>query len=250
MARRKKRWPKKFTNSTPLLASALTLALFLTPHPALATQMKEQCVQSFADKARGVISRLKTDYGKIAPSDIGRAAELKRLALLRAMDQASRGHLMGAMHDCEVELSFSTLRPIVMVMVESDRWNQLQLQSILNRIGWPTISKYGAESDRTALLIVQHMGGNLAYRREILAKLETLVAQKQTSGENYALLYDRIQEDERKPQRFGTQGDCRRKTWIPYVIDDAQKVDSRRAALGMPPLARYNAISQKLYCRA
>jgi hypothetical protein len=75
------------------------------------------------------------------------------------------------------------------------------------------------------------------------------VAQKQTAGENYALLYDRVREDEGKPQRFGTQGDCRGKIWISYPIADAARVDSRRAALGMPALAQYNAISQKMYCR-
>jgi hypothetical protein len=233
----------------PFKTFVCAFAFCILPQAALAARTTEQCAQSFAAKASGEISRLKADYGKIAPSDTGRAAELKRLALMRTLDQASRGHLIDAMHGCDTEFNFSTLRPIAMVMVDSDRWNQQQLQLMLNRINWPTISKYGAEADRTALLIVQHMGGNLAYRRAILAKLETLVAQKQTSGENYALLYDRIQESEAKPQRFGTQGDCRGKTWIPYMIDDAARVDNRRAALGMPPLALYNAISQKMYCR-
>lgn len=226
---------------------AMALALMpLTRTADAANRSAEQCLQSFAAKANGEVARLKTDYAKIAPSDTGRSADLKRLALLRAIDQAIREPFL---HRCGAALNSPALKPIGMAMSVVDQWDQKQLQLILGRIGWPVISRYGAEADQTAFLIVQHATGDLPFQREVLVKLEKLLAAKETGGENYALLYDRVHELEGRMQRFGTQGDCRGKIWISYPVEDLAGVDKRRAALGMPPLAQSNAIAEKMYCR-
>jgi len=153
------------------------------------------------------------------------------------------------LHGCGLDLSRQEIKPIAMAMISADQWNQKQLRLILSRISWPVISRYGAEADQTAFLIVQHATNDLSFQREILAKLEKLLAAKETGGENYALLYDRVHETEGRMQRFGTQGNCRGATWISYPIEDIAGVDKRRAALGMSPLAQYDALSQKLCCR-
>jgi hypothetical protein len=229
------------------LTSLVVIVLALVPLAATAgATSTERCLQSFAGKANGAVARLRIDYAKIAPSDTRRATDLKRLALLRAIDQGIREPLV---HRCGVELNSPALNPAGMAMIATDQWNQKQLQLILGRIGWPVISRYGAEADRTAFLIVQHATNDLSFQREILARLEKLLAAKETGGENYALLYDRVHETEGRMQRFGTQGNCRGTTWISYPIEDAAGVDKRRAALGMPPLAQSNAFAEKMYCR-
>jgi|KBSMisStaDraftv2_1062788.scaffolds.fasta_scaffold196081_1 hypothetical protein len=161
------------------------------------------------------------------------------------MDQEIREPLL---HRCGVELNGPALKPIAVALIAADQWNQKQLQLILGRIGWPVISRYGAEADRTAFLIVQHATNDLSFQRDILAKLKKLLATKETGGENYALLFDRVREDEHGRQRFGSQGQCHNGTWIFDPIEDPAGVDKRRAALGMPPLARYKVIVEKTYC--
>jgi hypothetical protein len=63
-----------------------------------------------------------------------------------------------------------------------------------------------------------------------------LVERQQASGKDYAYLYDRTHY----PQRFGTQGSCvSRQEWQPFEIEDIDKVDERRRAVNLPPLAEY-----------
>ena len=231
---------------TPLKIAPFVLALCFLTCPALASSSVQQCLQSFVAKANGEVARLRTDYAKIAPPDTERSTDLKRLALLRATDQAIREPFL---HRCGAALNSPALKPAAMAMIAADQWDQKQLQLILGRIGWPVISRYGVEADQTAFLIVQHATGDLPFQREVLAKLEKLLAAKETGGENYALLYDRVHEMEGRMQRFGTQGDCHGKAWIPGPIEDVAGVDKRRAALGMPPLAQSNAIAETMYCR-
>jgi hypothetical protein len=229
-----------------LFAIVFALALVPLTQTADAADRSASCVDALSAKAASEIARLRSDYARIKLSDTQRSTDLKRLSLLRAMDLASREPFL---HRCGSDLNSPALKPAAVVMLDADRWNQRQLKLILGRLGWPVISRYGAEADQTAFLIVQHATNDLSFQREILAKLEKLLAAKETGGENYALLYDRVHETEGRMQRFGTQGNCRGTTWISYPIEDAAGVDKRRTALGMSPLAEYNASAQKLYCR-
>ena len=53
-----------------------------------------------------------------------------------------------------------------------------------------------------------------------------------------AFLTDRVLLAEGKPQEFGTQATGRKGQWIPCSLRDPGRVDQRRAAMSLGPLAR------------
>jgi hypothetical protein len=86
------------------------------------------------------------------------------------------------------------------------------------------------------------------FQRQVLAILEPLAAKGETNPKNYAYLYDRVASSfqnpaERKLQRYGTQGQCTGPgTWEPLPVENPDKLDERRAAIGLPPMAEYKKL--------
>jgi hypothetical protein len=71
------------------------------------------------------------------------------------------------------------------------------------------------------------------------------------SGQNYALLLDRVLVGEGKPQLYGTQA-------LPFVqwteqepklapIEDEKNVDERRQKVGLPSLDEYRKLLKQVY---
>jgi hypothetical protein len=83
------------------------------------------------------------------------------------------------------------------------RQNASRLKEIINEIGWPTISKVGAEASDAAWKIVQHSIGEPTFMKQCLELLEQNM--EDINPQNFAYLYDRISYFEGKPQKFGTQ---------------------------------------------
>lgn len=117
-----------------------------------------------------------------------------------------------------------------------DEANRARLKQIVAEYGWPTVAMVGQDGATAAWLIAQHADRDKAFQREVLALMEPLVRQGQASGKDFAYLVDRTHY----PQRFGTQGACVSRTeWRPFEIEDIARVDERRSAVGLPPLAEY-----------
>ncbi len=85
-------------------------------------------------------------------------------------------------------------------------------------------------------LVIQH--ADLKSQEKMLPIIKDLYERKQTSGGNYALLFDRVSVDKNKgTQYYGTQIDPRVNQ--PYFISDEKNVDKRRAELGMESMVEY-----------
>jgi len=113
------------------------------------------------------------------------------------------------------------------------------LRQQLAEIGWFDIATYGEEADGNAWLLVQHADRTPDFQREVLAHLQGL-PQKQTSQLHVAYLWDRVARAQGKPQRYGTQGNCEPDgSWKPFEVEDPARLDERRVALGMSPIAEY-----------
>lgn len=113
---------------------------------------------------------------------------------------------------------------------------------LLDRWGWFTISVWGSAADRQAWTLVQHADGDLPFQKRVLTILEPLVASGDTDPTDFAYLCDRVAVNGRRLQRFGTQGFCTGpSTWKPRPVEDPDRVDARRKAMGLPPLADYIA---------
>lgn len=119
--------------------------------------------------------------------------------------------------------------------------NLAQLELLLEQKGWPKISEVGSKAAGAAFLIIQH--SNLEKQKKYLPIIEKLCTEKEANWQNFALMYDRIQTSENKPQKYGSQVKYNTKTkkYELFPLMDENKVDDWRKEIGMQPLAQYVA---------
>ena len=117
--------------------------------------------------------------------------------------------------------------------------NQKDLEALIAKKGWPKISNVGSSAASSAFLIIQH--ADLAKQKKYLPIIKKLCEENEAHWGSYALMYDRVQVRENKPQRYGSQVHRNPKTNIdePYPLEDESKVDEWRKEMGMQPLAEY-----------
>ena len=120
-----------------------------------------------------------------------------------------------------------------------DGKNRQRLDEIVKQHGWPKKSVFGEEASGVAFLIVQH--AELDYQKKYLPLIKNAVDQKEARRSDLAMLEDRILTREGKKQLYGTQLRLNQTTQRMelYPIEDEENVDSRRAAVGLEPLALY-----------
>ena len=117
--------------------------------------------------------------------------------------------------------------------------NQKELEGLLQAKGWPKISAVGQSASTTAFLIIQH--SNIAKQKKYLPIIKKLCSIKESDWQEYALMYDRIQVSENKPQKYGSQIHFNEKTQTNelYPLENETKVEEWRKELGMESLADY-----------
>lgn len=121
-----------------------------------------------------------------------------------------------------------------------DRSNTARLIEIVNAIGWPTISKVGIEVSECAWLLVQHATAELKFMKECLALMKQ-ASDGDVSPSNVAFLEDRILIMEGKSQIYGTQFHDVGNGFAPYPIEDIERVDERRARVGLDTFSENEA---------
>ena len=123
--------------------------------------------------------------------------------------------------------------------------NLARLKAIVAKYGWPGPELVGKDGTEAAFLLLQH--ADLAFQKEMLPPVEAAYRAQQASGQNYALLTDRVLVREGKRQRYGTQFQVRDQDLVPDPIEDETAVDERRAAVGLPALADYLKVMREMY---
>ncbi len=131
-----------------------------------------------------------------------------------------------------------------------NRDNLAWLNSTLVRAKqWPGRAKVGNDGANALWLLVQHADKDPALQRRAL-DLMAQAATGEVSPPDLALLTDRVLVNEGKPQRYGTQFKADDKGVMRMRPADAgseAELDSRRASVGLPPLAEYRRQLQELY---
>src|SRR6185369_15704088 len=153
------------------------------------------------------------------------AAELTAMA---AEDQRVRAELLaeGAL--------FDGYQPR---MAEVHHRNAVRLATIMSELGWPRRSLVGRTGADAAWLVLQHAIGDPPVMRHGLELLRTL-SPGEVDPIQVAMLEDRVRTFSGLPQIYGTQFDWDEQGEMqPRPIQDAARVDERRAAIGLPPLA-------------
>ncbi len=134
-------------------------------------------------------------------------------------------------------------------MSDIDSSNTARMREIVKQFGWPGPELVGKDGTEAAFLLVQH--ADYAFQKEMLPLVRDAYRANKLSGQDYALLLDRVLVREGKPQVYGTQAkpfdQWKAKQPAFETIEDAANVDRRRAEVGLPPLAEYARMLKQMY---
>lgn len=120
-----------------------------------------------------------------------------------------------------------------------DAKHTARLKEVIEAYGWPTVSLVGEEGASAAWLLAQHADADPNFQRRVLELMGPLIKTGEAKPSSYAYLWDRTHT----PQRYGTQGRCVAKgQWEPRAIELPEQVDTRRAEVGLPPMADYEKL--------
>lgn len=161
---------------------------------------------------------------------------------LHEADLAVRGPLIQASRERGGLIALVEDAAMLPIFAEADRVdveNSVQAMAILDRVGWPTESMVGKEAaEAWTHLIAQRVSAEaLDYS---LPHLRAAAARHEVSAVTVAHVEDRTDVLHGRPQRFGTQWTQSPETgYEPHPLDDAVKVDERRAQLGLLSLAEH-----------
>lgn len=121
---------------------------------------------------------------------------------------------------------------------QMDAEHLAELKRLLNGETWFDVDKIGRAAEQDAWLIVLHANHDLDFQEQVLAAIEPRALAGQFDGRRYAHLYDIVARARGKPQRYGTKSLCEEGRWVADVTEDPERVDERRAQMGLPPLAQ------------
>jgi hypothetical protein len=127
-----------------------------------------------------------------------------------------------------------------------DRRNTERMKQIIKEIGFPLISLVGEEGMHNAWLLVQHADEDIEFQKECL-RLMKEAPQNEVIISDIAYLEDRIRINSKQPQLYGTQFTQKEGKHVPLPIEDEEKVNERRAQMGMDTLADQIDLMYKKY---
>jgi len=125
-----------------------------------------------------------------------------------------------------------------------DTLNARRIHQVLRVHGWPSGEGWGPEVELAMFHIVQHLPHNdpaqTNWRPLVLEGVRQSAEQGRLPGVLYAKMYDRIEAEAGRLQRYGTQSFCRLGEDAPTChllpLESPNAVNALRADLGMEPL--------------
>lgn len=117
------------------------------------------------------------------------------------------------------------------------------LKETLREVGWIGADVFGSRTTVHAMMLVQH-SGDLPLQLAALPLVEADFRGTE-NAQSYAVLRDRTQVRQGKPQRYGTQVTQDDAGPILLPLEDRARVDEFLAELGLPPLADYLGAIEK-----
>jgi hypothetical protein len=166
----------------------------------------------------------------------------QELLAMEQKDQAIRQRVIAAQQSGESEPAELMAR-----MDSLDRSHADRLKAIVDEHGWPHPSQVGPDAVNAAFLIVQHATHDPAFQERSLDSLRAAFEDGAATGQQVALLTDRVRVQQGKPQLYGTQALIQDSTIVFRPIADSTNVDVRRKELGMMPLDEYAQMLRKFY---
>lgn len=131
------------------------------------------------------------------------------------------------------------MREHVRRMIATDSTNLIAVRGILDERGWLGEDVVGRTGNSALFLVMQH--ADLATQEHYLPMMREAVRKGNARGADLALLEDRVLMRQGKRQIYGSQVGRFPDTGEFYLspLDDPERVDKRRAEVGLQPLAEY-----------
>ena len=182
-----------------------------------------------------------------SPSTSGHEYSTLRAQLLdlKERDQSARSAVVAAMQTAERgeggEIRFDEAGTAAMKAMNAiDAESSAFLERMIEHHGWPTIDMVGKDGAGAAWLLAQHADAMPELQQRVLELMEPLVDQGQTEGHLFAMLTDRVLTGRGEPQIYGTQFTNDREGVLrPSPTIDWERIDERRARVGLGPIAEY-----------
>ena len=124
--------------------------------------------------------------------------------------------------------------------------NAHELAQLINRHGWPGISRVGIEGSRAAWLIAQHAICTPKLQKRFFRMLSSAAEKGEASRKQVAMLIDRIRFNEGKPQLYGTVLDWTEDQELGCEVEWCENLDEKRASVGLPPYEQSRLEQQKI----
>jgi len=128
---------------------------------------------------------------------------------------------------------------VAMRMKAVDADNTEWVAGVLDERGWPTRDEVGEDGMTAVFLLVQHADDEPDLQRRALPLLAAAVDAGDAKPSQLALLTDRVRLKDGRPQLYGSQIRVVDGEATPFEIEDPERVDERRAAMGLEPMAEY-----------
>lgn len=173
-------------------------------------------------------------YAKEAGVDLDLMAEFE---IIQYEDQRYRREMNG------VEEKYGWESPQIdslwVLQNKADSLNTLRITEIIDERGYPGKSMVGDGYASTAFLVIQH--ADLAIQEKYLSTITKAADDGEVRWSSVALLVDRINMRNGKPQIYGSQVNRDPETEEYYFsrIAEPFKIDSIRATVGLGPLQSY-----------
>lgn len=163
----------------------------------------------------------------------------KKLWLMLANDQAYYDCIKTA--QIKIGMNSTVVKALWDLKKRINDDNQKELEQMVEAKGWPKKSQVGEYAATAAFLVIQH--SDAERQRKYLPAIKKLCEEQEARWSNYALMYDRVETSENKPQKYGSQlrfNDQTQKYELFPLLDET-KVDEWRKEVGLGPLADYVA---------
>jgi hypothetical protein len=138
-------------------------------------------------------------------------------------------------------------RALLDKLANVDKKNTERLKEIFAKKGWVNSEQVGKKGVSAAFLIIQH-SPDTEFQKRMLPKIkQSYLADEGISGEQVALLTDRVYVRDGKQQIYGTQARVVSGEIMFEPIKDPETVDERRAEMNMSTLSTYKKLLEEAY---
>lgn len=171
-----------------------------------------------------------------------RPALARALAHRAALDQAARNAYIEASSHGDTSAG-ALMKRVVAVDASNLAW----LKSQVLAHGFPTVAQVGGQGVENAWLLTQHADRDTAFQAGVLAQLKAQLKTEPFMRQDYAMLSDRVRLAQGHKQVYGSQLRMRHGAMSMRPVIDPARLDQRRAAMDLMPIADYCCVLGAYY---